>query len=48
MAIKTTCLGCDKKQKQFCRGHSIAKNSHICRLVQKHDFKTANEKLIGG
>jgi len=46
MVIKTTCKECSKEQRRFCRHHSVAKNSHICRLVQKGRFKDAKSALV--
>lgn len=49
--MKTSCFDCTSKQKGFCRRNNVAKNSPICELIQKKDFKTAKIKLenkVGG
>lgn len=47
MAVMETCKDCDRKKQRYCRSRSISKNSHICRLVQRNDFKTAKMKIGG-
>lgn len=47
MVHMETCWDCNKKQKAFCRTHSIKKNTSICESIQAEQYIEAGKKLVG-
>lgn len=40
-----SCFDCSKKQKAFCRKHSVSKNSSVCNSVIVNDYEGAKKKV---